>query len=124
MRQDDGRSRPVVRVCADIRPHNQAALVDDKDGRRGQAIAQQVEYAIRIGHRVVGVGQDRIAGVDELRNGLGFVLIHVGHGQNFGVGGTEGLVVILQLDELCATCPSGLAPEEDDHHCLFALIIA
>ena len=66
MDQNIRRRGPVVRVLANIRPGDAPGGINNKHRWGGDAIPQQVEHAVSIGHGVIGIGQDRIVRLHDL----------------------------------------------------------
>ena len=93
MRQDVSRHWPIVCIFANVRPDNVAGGVNHKYGGRSYPVAQQVKNAICVGYRVVGIGQNGKAGLDDLGHGLGAVHILEGQSDYFGMVGAKLCVI-------------------------------
>lgn len=76
-------------MLANIRPRNLSGRVDDKHCRGSNAIPEQIEHAISVGHSMIGVGQDRVIGLDELIHHLGACDILDGERQDLGFARAE-----------------------------------
>lgn len=114
----------IVSVPANIRPGNVAGLVNHKHGGSGSIILKQVKHAKGIGYLVILIRQDRIAGLNSLRHGEGPGHILISQGNDFGPLGLKGGIILLQLTELQAACPSGLATIENQYNGLFIQVRA
>ena len=93
-----------------------ARLVNDKDGRRGHTITQQIVHTIDIGHGVVGVGQDRVCRTSYLGHSLRTGHIVHCQRQDLGIVPLKVLIKILQIHDLLAARASSLPPVKYEHY--------
>jgi hypothetical protein len=101
---------------AHVGPGDPAGGIDDEDGRGSDAVAEQVINAIRFGDAVVGVSQDWEVSAGCLDNEQrGGPVVH-SQSEYLGMPGLKVLILVLQIHDLLAADPSGLAPVKDEHH--------
>jgi len=106
----------IVRVSADVVPHDPPLLVHDKDRWRSQTISKTIEHPIYFGDLMLNVCQNGKPGAYRRSHHASSAQVLNGDRQDLRIPRLEIRISLLQLTELVTACASGWRAIKDQNH--------